>query len=79
MGRSQAAELQLCREGPRRASAEGGACTKDERSEHLKRMAQGCRLRRPAGKLNRSEAEEKRGPVSAPLMLFALFPADSEL
>lgn len=78
-GRSQAAERQLCREGPRRASAEGEACTKAERSERLKSMAQRRRLRRPQGKLNRSEAEEKRGPVPPPLMLFTPFPADSEL
>lgn len=72
-GRSRAAERELRREGPRRVSAEGETCTKGERSERLKSMAQRRRLRRPQGKLNRSEAEEKRGPVPPPLMLFAFF------
>lgn len=42
-------------------------------------MTQRRRLRRPPGKLNRSEAEEKRGLVPPPLMLFTPYPADSEL
>ncbi|MDF2506507.1 MAG: hypothetical protein K0Q52_366 [Microbacterium sp.] len=43
------------------------------------RMAQRCRLCRPAGKLNRSEAEEKRSPVPPPLMLFLFSPSHREL
>jgi hypothetical protein len=76
-GRWRAAKRQLRREGPRCASVEGETCVKNERSELLERMSQRRRLGRPAGKLNRSEAEEKRSPVPPPLMLFTLFPADS--
>lgn len=42
-------------------------------------VSQRCRLCRPPGKLNRSEAEEKRSPVPPPLMLFLLSPSHREL